>query len=221
MRRSDDGGAVVPRALSVAAAVSIFGLSFGVLMADAGMGTGKAAAMSLLVFAGGSQFAAVSVVMAGGTQVAAVLSGLLLNVRLLPFGVSVAHLVGPGLLRRAAGSHLVLDESTALATATTDPHLGRRTFWWTGVAIYLGWNVATVLGVEVGGLVGAPEDLGLDGAFPAVFVALLVPRLREPGARMAASVGAVVALLLVPLVPSGLPVVAATVAAVVALRFRR
>jgi predicted branched-subunit amino acid permease len=219
--RLENEGAVLRSAVSVAVAVSVFGLSFGVLAAEAGLGAGKAAAMSLLVFSGGSQFASVSVVMAGGTQAGAVVSGLLLNVRLLPFGVTVAHLLGPGRLRRAVGAQLVVDESTALATATPDRRLGRSAFWWSGAALFVGWNAATVLGVEAGQLFGSPEGIGLDGAFPAVFVALLVPRLREPGATVAAVVGAAVALVLVPLAPPGVGVLAATLGALAAVRASR
>jgi 4-azaleucine resistance transporter AzlC len=207
-------------ALSVAVAVSVFGLSFGVLAADSGLGTAKAAVMSLLIFSGGSQFASVSVVVAGGSQAAAVVSGLLLNVRLLAFGISVAPLLGPGRLRRLFGAQLVVDETTALGTAVGDRRLARHAFWLTGLAIYVGWNLATVLGAEAGQLFGDPEAIGLDGAFPAVFVALLVPRLRDPASRWAALVGAAVALVLVPVVPPGVPVVAASLGAVVALRVR-
>ena len=57
-------------------------------------------AMSLLVFAGGSQFAAVGVVLAGGSPFAAVAAGAVLNTRLLPYGFAVADVVGPPRRRR-------------------------------------------------------------------------------------------------------------------------
>src|SRR5580693_6255065 len=51
--------------------------------------------MSLLVFAGGSQIAAVGVVLAGGSPFAAVAAGAVLNTRLFPYGLAVADVVGP------------------------------------------------------------------------------------------------------------------------------
>ena len=59
---------------------------------------------------------------------------------------------------------------------------------------------------------------GLDAMFPAAFLALLVPQLRQPGTRTAALCGAVVAVALVPFVPAGAPLLAATIGVVPGLR---
>ena len=65
---------------------------------------------------------------------------------------------------------------------------------------------------------GDPSSLGLDGAFPALFLALLVPQLRTRVARLAALIGAVVAFVLIPLTPAGLPVIAAAFACLLGWR---
>jgi predicted branched-subunit amino acid permease len=65
--------------------------------------------------------------------------------------------------------------------------------------------------------------LGLDAAFPALFLALLAPLLRADGrvAIAAALIGAAIALTLTPLTPAGVPVIAATAACLVGLARRR
>jgi predicted branched-subunit amino acid permease len=78
------------------------------------------------------------------------------------------------------------------------------------------WNLATVLGALAGASLGDPEDLGLDAAVAAAFLALLWPRLRTRTNQVVAVLGAAVALGLVPVSPAGLPVLAAAGVAVVA-----
>ena len=98
-------------------------MSFGVLAGAMGLGWPMACAMSLLVFGGGSQFAALGVVAAGGTPLAAVAAGLLLNARYVPFGLAVAPSLRGGLLKRMVAAQLVIDESSALALGESDPRL--------------------------------------------------------------------------------------------------
>ena len=64
---------------------------------------------------------------------------------------------------------------------------------------------------------GDPETYGLDAAFPAAFVALLVPHVRDVAGRVAALVGALVAVVCVPLTPAGVPMLAAAAAVIPAL----
>ena len=87
---------LVRDAAAIGAAVGIIGLSYGAIGVGPGCRPGRSIAMSILVFAGGSQFLAVGM-LAAGNPVAAILGGLLLNVRHLPFGLAVGGvLVGPG-----------------------------------------------------------------------------------------------------------------------------
>jgi predicted branched-subunit amino acid permease len=69
-------------------------------------------------------------------------------------------------------------------------------------------------------VLGDPARLGLDAAFPALFVALLVPQLGSRHALLAAALGGVIALVLTPLAPPGIPIVAAALACLVGLRTR-
>lgn len=199
--------------------MSVFGLSFGVLAAENGLSVAKASALSLLVFAGGSQFAAVGLAGAGN-QVAGVVTGLLLNSRLAAFGILAAPLVSGSWWRRLVGSQLVVDEPVVLALEHDDRETARWMFWFSGGLLFVCWNVVTIAGAAVGDVVGDPETIGLDGAFPAVFVALLAPRLRDVPARRVAIGGGLIALGLTPLLPAGIPVLLASLAVLLAGRGR-
>jgi predicted branched-subunit amino acid permease len=167
--------------------------------------------MSLLVFAGGAQFAAVGVVLAGGSPVAAVAAGALLNTRMFPYGLAVADVTGsPGARwwTRLLGAHVVTDESVAFALREADPARRAKAFWTCGVALFAAWNVAVLLGVVAGSLVRNTATFGLDATFPAVLVALALPALADRRTRAAAGTGALAAVALTPILPAGLPVLA-------------
>lgn len=196
---------------AIAAAVTAVGVSFGAIATAADLPIWLVSAMSVLVFAGGSQFMAVGLI-AAGNPVAAVFAGLLLNARHLPFGLAIAGTVfDRGWPSRLIGSHLMIDESVAFALAQPDPPARRRAYWLTGGALFVAWNVGTLLGVAVGGAAGDPDMLGLDAAFPAGLIALLLPSLRDRETRRVALLGAAVAVLTTPLLPAGLPVLLALV----------
>src|SRR6185436_10547518 len=78
---------------AIAVAASFIGLSFGAIAVASGVPAWAVIAMSIIIFAGGSQFMAVAM-LAGGSPFAAVLGGLLLNARHFPFGLAVAETIG-------------------------------------------------------------------------------------------------------------------------------
>lgn len=204
--------AITRDAAAIGAAVGVFGATFGVLAVAAGVTPLQTMAMSLLVFTGASQFAAVGVVESGGTPAAAVGSALLLAARNGMYGVSLSRRLGGGRARRLVAAHLVIDETTAMATA--HPEDLETAFWLTGVSVFVFWNLGTVAGALGGEAIGDPATLGLDAAFPAGFVALIAPHLRHRDGRVAAAVGGAVALLAVPFVPAGIPILLASVGVV-------
>src|SRR5262245_8725195 len=168
------------------AAVGVFGASFGVLTTTSGLSVPQACVMSLLVFTGASQFAAVGVLAAGGSLGSAFGSALLLAARNAAYGVALAPVLGRRSLgRRLLAAQLVIDESTAMATAQPAGGRGReQAFWATGIAVFVCWNLGTLAGALAGGAIGDPRALGLDAAFPAGFVALAVPHLRGRAGRV-------------------------------------
>lgn len=207
--------------LLLAVAVGVVGLTFGVLADAAGLGLAQVVAMSALVFTGASQFAAVSVVDSGGTGAAAVGSAMLLAARNALYGPVVARLLPPGRGARALGMHLMIDETTAMASVQRDDETAADAFWWTGIWLWLLWNLGSVLGVFVGSALGDPGVWGLDAAFPAAFVALLAPHVRTAPGRVAAITGAAIAVVAVPFTPAGVPLLLAATAVFPALAVPR
>ena len=215
----------------VCVADGIVGVSFGATsVASVGSVSGLPwwvpVALSVLVFAGGSQIAAVGVVLSGGSPLAAVLAGGVLNTRLLPYGFAVADVVGEAAvpdghrrgplagrwarwLRRLLGTHVITDESVAFALRHSDPARRRSAFWACGAGLFVIWNLSVLLGVALGSAVRNTGAFGLDATFPAVMLALALPTLTSRSTRAAAGTGAVIAVALTPVLPAGLPLLAA------------
>ena len=202
-------------ALAVAGAIAVVGISFGAIAVASGLEWWMPSALSVLVFAGGSQFMVVGVVAAGGGLLAAVLGALLLNARHLPFGLAIGDIMGRGTLARAVGSHLMIDESVAFALAQKDPARARAVFWFLGTTAFVVWNVGTVVGAAAGQVIGDTDAFGLDAAFPAALLALLLPALRNARVRNASLLGAAIALAATPFLPAGVPVLLALAGLVV------
>ena len=196
-------------AAGVGLAVGVYGVSFGVLAVAAGASVAQAMALSLLVFTGASQFAFVGVIAGGGSAAAAVAPALMLAARNGIYGLSLAPVLTGTRVARLLQSHLVIDESTAMARAEDSPAHARTAFLFTGLAVLLCWNAGTLAGALTGGGIGDPRDLGMDAMFPAAFLALLSPQLRRPGAPRAAVTGALIAAALITITPPGIPIVAA------------
>jgi 4-azaleucine resistance transporter AzlC len=214
--RGSDG--LVRAALAIGAATGAYGLSFGALADSAGLTLGQIAAMSTLVFTGATQLSVAGVLAAGGAVPAALINGWLIGARHLGYGVALAPLLRGSRRRRAVAAQLVIDESTAMARAQPDRQRAERAFWLTGLSVFAWWNAASIAGALGGRALHDPAALGLDAVFPAAFVALLAPQLRQPGAKVAALTGIAITAALVPIAPPGVPVLAAGLAVLTAGR---
>jgi len=203
------------QALPIAITCGLIGTSFGALAGASGFSAAKVTTMSLLVFAGAAQFACVGVVAGGGSVLAGVVAGLVLNLRYVGFGAAVEPLLRGAAARRVAAAHLLIDESAAVALAEPDPEAARRAYWTTGLAIFVLWNVGTLLGVALGAVVDDPAAWGLDAALPAAMLAILAPLLGERAGRVSAASGAALALALALCAPAGLPVLGASAGALI------
>jgi predicted branched-subunit amino acid permease len=144
----------------------------------------------------------------------------LLNARYAPISISVARLFHGRRLRRLAESQLIVDESWALSSRG-DGRFDRRVLLGAGLLLYAAWVSGTIVGVVAGDALGDPKDLGLDGAFPALFLALLVPQLRSRQAAVAALLAAAIALVLIPVTPPGVPIIAASAACLLGLQGKK
>jgi 4-azaleucine resistance transporter AzlC len=194
-------------------------VSFGIVAVGVGLSAVAAIVMSMIVFAGSAQFAAIAILAAGGGVGSAIGAAALMNSRFLPMGVALAPSLPGRALWRAAQGQTVVDASWALA-AREDGTFDRWLLFGSTSIQYLTWTTGTALGALGGDLLGDPDRLGLDAIYPAFFVALLVSEARSRRARSAAALGALIALALVPFAPAGVPVLVASLGALIGLTRR-
>ena len=202
-----------------ALAGALVAMSFGVLARRAGLPDLAVMAMSMLVFAGSAQFAALAIISAGGSVGAAIVAAALMNSRFLAMGVALAPSLPGGRLRRAVQGQTVVDASWAMALRA-DGSFDRHFLFGATASQYVTWTLGTLAGVLLGGLLGDPNRFGVDAIFPAFFLALLMAEARTPLRRGVALLGASIAVILTPLTPAGVPILAAGAAALLGLRER-
>ncbi len=211
---------VVVSSLTLGGAVGIFALSFGVASVSAGASVWQTCALSLFVFTGASQFSAMSVVGAGGSMLAAYGGAVLLAARNLVYGLALsssAKSMAGNLPRRLFAAHFVIDETTALALAQSTPRFRKVAFWTTGIGLFTFWNFGTLIGALAGNAID-PQNFGLDIAFPAAFIVMLVPHLRSKLGRQASVLGGVLCLVSISFLPIGVPILIAALAVLVGVR---
>lgn len=174
-----------------------FGLVYGLTARTAGFSPLEAGAMSVLVFAGAAQFAAVGYVAGGFSWIAVVLLTGFLNARHFLYSAAMApYLADRPRPLRAFLAHFLTDEAFALTIA----HF-RRTgrgdlwgYWWAAIVVtFIPWNIATLVGVLIGGAIPDPARFGLDVIFPAAMAGLAVGLVTGRRELVAALVGGVVA----------------------------
>ena len=203
--------------IQVALAVSVSGISFGALAVVSGFSIGQTMVLSLVMFSGASQFALIGIIGTGGLAawLPAALTAALLGLRNGLYGLRMSPIIGPGVAKRILAAQWTVDESTAVGSNQASVAAGRAGFWATAVALYLGWNLATLAGALLGDIVGDVRTYGLDAAAAAAFLGLVWPRLREGEPAVVALGAAIVTVALIPIVPAGIPVVVVAVVAIV------
>ncbi|UQN31285.1 AzlC family ABC transporter permease [Brachybacterium kimchii] len=204
------------KGLSVGVATGLYGISFGALATASGLDVWQAMVLSAIMFTGGSQFAFVGVIGGGGSALGAALAAVLLGIRNTLYGLVLAPTLPRGGAKGAARSLLTIDESAAVAATAGPPAAKRAGFWATGIAVYVFWNLFSLVGALIGQSVGDPGAWGLDAAAAAAFLGLLWPRLVSKDVVAVAVAAAFIALIATPVLPAGLPVLAAALVAVVA-----
>ena len=204
----------------MALAVGAVGIAFGAVATDGGLSLAKALALSALVYGGSAQLAALGVAAEGGSGGASVAAGLLLSARNVAFGVALAPLLPRALRRPAGGVQLVIDQSAAAALAEPRRDRAWRAFWVTGVWVLVLWLAGTAAGWALTGAIDI-EAFGVNAAIPALFLALLAPRMANPAEAATALAGGAIALALVPVAPPGVPILAASAGVVAGLLVAR
>lgn len=171
-----------------------FGFVLGLAMTESAMPTPIAWLSSSLVYAGAAQLAVVS--LAGTATVwAVIVAGLVINTRHVMYSAALA----PAFQQqprwvRWCGSFVLIDQIFALAVLHADrpPDEFRRYYLTAGWFFFLGWQLATALGMVVGPVV--PAGWRLEYAPPIMFVGLVLIAVQRVPQAVAAVVGGSVGL---------------------------
>ena len=179
----------------------VYGTVFGGLAVQAGMRPLEVLGMSVLVFAGASQFVAVPMLAAGAPAVAIVVTTYVINMRHYLMAATLAPsfraFPRPWL---ALVAHVINDESFAVAVARGNPP-DPWVFIGSAIAVVGAFLAGVGVGTPLGGLVADPARWGLDFAFPAVFLALVALQLRTRADWLVALVAAVTAVAIALVLP--------------------
>jgi 4-azaleucine resistance transporter AzlC len=159
-----------------------FGLVVGVVAVDAGYGALEALGLSVAIFAGASQLAAIDLLARGAPLAVIVLTVFVINLRFAMYSASLApHLADLPRWQRALGAYGLTDQAYAVSIVRfQEPApLPYRFGYYLGasLSLWLPWQLATVVGALLGDTL--PDALPLDFAVPLMFLALLVPAVRD------------------------------------------
>ena len=174
-----------------------FGLIFGVTAAGSAVGGGLGYASSVIIFAGAAQLATVQLVTAGSASAVVIATALVINARHLMYSAALApHFREFPARWRLVLPYILTDQAFAVSIiryeTESDPYYKRWFFFGGAISLWVTWQVTSAAGVLLGASI--PESWSLDFAIPLVFLALLVPALRDRPSVVAALVGGVVAL---------------------------
>ncbi|GIV98250.1 MAG: branched-chain amino acid permease [Herpetosiphonaceae bacterium] len=173
-----------------------FGIAYTLAAQTAGLTPLQTLAMSLLVFAGASQFTAAGLFAGGAAGLSIILTTLVINLRHLLLSASLApflrHL---SLWKRAGLAFGITDESYAVAVRRImERQAGPALLLGANISLYVSWQLSTLAGLLLGGIISDPTALGLGLVFPLSFTVLLMPYLRSRPAWAAALVAGGLAL---------------------------
>lgn len=204
--------------MAVAVPVGLYGAAFGAASISAGLDLLQTIALSSILFSGASQFAIVGVIGSGGGVIPAILASALLGIRNGFYALRMAPLLEARGLRRLIAAHITIDEATAVALAQDqeDRNSVRKGFWFTGIGVFIFWNLFTIVGALSASILEDPSKWGLDSAVPAAFLALLWPQLTSRRLRIIALLAMVMALALSPFLAAGLPIISVVLIALIA-----
>ncbi|MGM0604357.1 MAG: AzlC family ABC transporter permease [Halobacteriota archaeon] len=196
-----------------------FALVAGITAVGAGLSILEAVGMSVIVFAGASQLAAIDLIGSNASFVVVVATAVVINVRMMMYSASIAPYFQRFSLRlRSLLAYVLTDQAYAMSVAEYATNDDRHRMWYyfgIGATLWVVWQIGTVVGAVIGA--GVPDSLGLDFALPLVFLALLVPAMKDSATTAAAIVAGVVAVAVVTIgVPLNLDLPIAAIAGILA-----
>ena len=174
--------------------VAPFGMVYAVSALAAGLSIWETLGMSLIVFAGASQFTAVGLFGSGANPWTIIATTAIINARHVLLAASTASYIrrAPTWLRALVAFQLT-DETYAVGIQHFAKHGGDAWYQFgSNLSLYVVWAASTVIGSLLGALIPDPGALGLDLIFPLTFIAFTVPLLRDRINRVVAGLAAVI-----------------------------
>ncbi|MEB3766761.1 AzlC family ABC transporter permease [Acinetobacter sp. MD2] len=186
-------------------ATGIVGVSLGSVAASFTVPLWIPLLLSLTVLAGAAEFTFIGMIATGTHPIFAALTGILINLRHLPFGLSVATFIDKNVYRFIA-CHIMNDESVMFGLSQQDNHTKKWAYWMCGVGICALWPIGVFIGYRLSKNIPDIYVFGIDAAFPAILFALILPMLKNKTTRNRILLGSSLSLVSSPLLPIGLPV---------------
>jgi len=189
--------------LPLSVGVVPFALIAGITAVDAGIPPYQAVGMSVVLFAGASQLAAIELLSKDAPLAVVVLTAVVINLRFTMYSASIApYFRGVSTLRRWLGAYILTDQAYALSVAEFrekgPEKRGRMAFYFgAAVGLWTVWQIGTVVGALLGATV--PSGLSLEFAVPLTFLALVFPAVEGRPTAAAAVVAAAIAVVATPL----------------------
>ena len=197
--------------------VGPFATLFGVVATEAGLDLAATMGFSVLVIAGASQFAAVSLMVDDAPTLMILATALAVNLRMAMYSAAlVPHLGSVPMWQRGVISYFLVDQSYAASIIEYEKRLAMTTpeklayFFGVITPICPMWYAFTLIGALGGEAI--PESFALDFAVPITFLALIAPMLKTL-AHVAAAVVSVIVALALSWMPAGVGLLVAAGAA--------
>lgn len=159
-----------------------FGIIFGVLALQAGIDPFKSQMMSSVVFAGSAQFMVAQLIRDNSPWLVIVVSGFIINLRHALYSASISqHLKDVSFRWKLILSYLLTDEAYAVSITHFSKNEGAPNLHWhllgSGLTLWTSWQISTAVGIFLGTTV--PAEWGLDFSMTLIFIAIVVPYLKE------------------------------------------
>ncbi|KAA0972592.1 AzlC family ABC transporter permease [Aureimonas fodinaquatilis] len=160
-----------------------FGTIYGALAIDAGLTPAQALGMSVFVYAGASQMAALQLIVLAAPMWAVLLSMLIINFRHVLYSASVGRSLNRfSPMAKAAAFFVLVDPSFAAAEARAARGTLTKTYYFTySLTLYIVWFAATLAGIVFGGLIENSRAFALDFVLPVYFLAQAMAFQKRPG----------------------------------------
>ncbi len=183
--------------IPLSVAVIPWGLLAGSYAIESGLSPLESQALSAILFAGSAQLVATGMIKAGVGLTTMLLTTLFITSRHFLYSVSMRDKIGKLPLRwRLALGYLLTDELFAICGNQSEQRFEPWYALGAGLSFYLCWNLATLIGIVAGSYIPALNELGLEFAVAATFIALVIPNIKNSPTLVAVLVALVLSVAL-------------------------